>query len=237
MKPPKKRLVLFDIDGTLLRGGPFWKESFLLSFGEHLPNVEFPKVSFGGKTDLQICREMMEEKGFTPEKVEEFMHRIVDSYLNRAEALLPERGHEVTILPGVREVLHKLSEREDVVLGLLTGNVKRGADLKLKAAGLDQFFLFGVYGDDHWDRYKLPSLALKRAKEKFDYDFSGKQIVIIGDTVHDINCGKSIGVRSIAVGTGRGIPVEHLMAANPDYFFKDLSALAEVMDAILEELD
>ena len=231
-----KRLVLFDIDGTILWGGPLWKECFLGALSHYFPQFEFPKVSFSGKTDIQICREMMSQAGFDNERIEQSMLQVIDLYIERAFEQVRKRSHEVTVLPGVETLLKRLSEHEDVLLGLLTGNVRKGADVKLGCVGLAHHFRLGVYGDDHWDRYRLPPLAVQRAASLFGKTFQGKEIVIIGDTIHDVNCGKSIGVRSIAVGTGRNIPTSDLLAQNPDYYFKDLSTTNDVMEAILEDL-
>lgn len=232
----RKRLVLFDIDGTLLWGGPLWKECFLGALAHCHPELTFPVIPFGGKTDVQICRELMAEGGFTPERIDAEMSRVVEEYLRRATVAAATRASEVTVLPGVREILEELSRASEVILGLLTGNVRAGARAKLACVGLDSYFPFGVFGDDHWDRYRLPQLAVDRARERTGLSFSGKQIVIVGDTIHDVNCGKSLGARSIAVGTGKNVPLEELLAQNPDYYFHDLSETSEVLTAILEEI-
>ncbi len=228
------RLVLFDIDGTLLFGGPLWKECFLKAFSHHYPNIEFPNVPFCGKTDLQIAREVLAAAGVESALVERQMPIVVEHYVNLAVPLAEKRAHEVTVLPGVRPLLDTLKQRDDIIVGLLTGNVKQGAFAKLACADLEHHFTFGVFGDDDWDRYKLPALAVERAKTELGQHFSGKQIVIIGDTIHDVNCGKSIGVKSIAVGTGKNVPKEELLAQNPDYYFRDLSPTFEIVQAILE---
>jgi phosphoglycolate phosphatase len=230
-------MVLFDIDGTLLWGGPLWKESFLRAVSDFFPEIEIPTISFNGKTDIQITREMLAESGLTPQQVEDSMHHIIDRYIEYACVAAQSRAHEVQVLPGVAEILKELVDHPEVVLGLLTGNVKKGAHAKLSTVGLHDFFKVGVFGDDHWDRYKLPALAVARVEEHFGMRFTGKQIVIIGDTVHDVNCGKSIGVRSIAVGTGRNVVIEEVLAQNPDYYFHDLSNTSDVLAAILEDLN
>jgi phosphoglycolate phosphatase-like HAD superfamily hydrolase len=100
---------------------------------------------------------------------------------------------------------------------------------------MDHFFdieSFGAFGDDHWDRYQLPQIAADRARACSGVEYCGKEIVIIGDTIHDVNCGKSIGVRSIAVGTGRGVNRDELLAACPDHFFENFSDFQEVLRAI-----
>jgi phosphoglycolate phosphatase len=231
-----KRLVLFDIDGTILWGGALWKECFLGAMAHYFPDMEFPAVSFGGKTDVQIAWEMIGAMGFNKIQIEENIHKVVHLYVERATKAAETRAHEVTVLPGVREILKALDGHPDVLLGLLTGNVRKGALAKLSCVGLQHHFKMGVYGDDHWDRYKLPLLAVERTKQQHKLTFSGKQVVIIGDTVHDVNCGKSIGVRSIAVGTGRNITKEELLAQNPDFFFNDLSDTAEVLRAIFADV-
>ncbi len=236
MSNSPKRLVLFDIDGTLLHGGPLWKQSFMGALGHYFPQLEFPKMPFCGKTDLQICHELMTKAGFEESVISESIHKVVELYIKNARVACQGRGDEVSVLPGVRELLDHLAKDDRVLLGLLTGNVRDGADLKLTCAGLAHYFKFGVFCNDNHDRYKLPTIAAQRALQQYGQDFSGKNIVIIGDTIHDVNCGKSIGVRSIAVGTGRNIPTEDLLAQNPDYYFHDLSATHEVWQAIIEDL-
>lgn len=236
-----KRLVLFDIDGTILWGGPLWKECFLAAIEELHPNTDFPRVSFGGKTDIQITREMLAALGLAQDEVDARMKAIIDQYLQNVKRAIPERAPEVKLLPGVREIIEELARHPDVLLGLLTGNVREGAKLKLSCVGLevgpDGHFRVGVYGDDHWDRYELPAMAVDRTRHEHGHVFSGKQVVIIGDTIHDVNCGKSIGARSIGVGTGRTHSQDEMLAQNPDYYFRDLSDTFEVLQAILEELE
>ncbi len=231
-----KRLVLFDIDGTILWGGPLWKECFLGAMAHFFPDLQFPKVSFGGKTDVQIAREMMAAMGFSEAQVEDKMHQVVDLYVERACIAATTRAHEVSVLPGAKAIIEELAQHPEVILGLLTGNVQKGAKAKLSCVDLVKHFKIGVYGDDHWDRYRLPALAVERVHSELGLRFSGKQIVIIGDTIHDVNCGKSIGVRTIAVGTGRGVSTEELLEQNPDFYFKDLSNTDDVIQAILEEI-
>ncbi len=234
-----KRLVLFDIDGTLIWGGPLWKESFLKSISLCFPGLDliFPAHPFGGKTDIQICRALLLSKGCTEQQTDEKISEIVKGYVTLAKELSQTRRHEVVLLPGVRETLESLSNNSTVVLGLLTGNVREGAWLKLGCVGLSHLFRFGVFGDDNWDRYLLPALAVKKAKELFGVWFLKKEIVIIGDTIHDINCGKELGARTIAVGTGRGSDEQELLLQNPDFYFKDLSKTNAVVEAILKELE
>ncbi|MBL7714098.1 MAG: HAD family hydrolase [Bdellovibrionales bacterium] len=238
-----QRLVLFDIDGTLLRAGPMWTESYLGAVAEVFPDFKPEKVRFGGKTDFQICKEILRDFGIPDPVIDELAPAIIHRYLEKAGSLLSSRGQEMKLLPGVVELLKALSEHPDVSLGILTGNVRKGAQMKLSHAGLLEHFsdedaatdLLGAFGDDHWNRYELPRVAVARAFHTTGVDFSGKEVVVIGDTEHDVNCGKSIGVRSIAVGTGRDVPKELILAHKPDYFFENLSATQEVVRAILCE--
>ncbi len=240
------RLVLFDIDGTLLRGGSLWGDSFIRSIKAEFPDLasspgtgeKIARIKFGGKTDGQICREVLTAAGLSLEEAIAATPRIVEGYLRRAREGLVVRAHEMCVLPGVVEVLRGLAAEPSVCLGLLTGNVEAGAHLKLETAGLLEFFhdgsgfKLGAFADDHHDRYELPLIAVKKAQQRLGIRFEGKQVVVIGDTIHDVNCGKSIGVRAIAVGTGHGVTREELVAENPDFYFDDLSATEAVLDAI-----
>lgn len=234
MNQKPQRLVLFDIDGTILLGGPLWKECFLKALHHFHPEFKLPAVSFNGKTDIQIVRELLADSGLNDDEINTSMKEIIDLYVSHAREAVRTRAHEIQVLPGIHEILPILQNHPKVLLGLLTGNVLAGAQVKLQSVGLGDFFKFGVFGDDHWDRYQLPALAVSRVRNLFDRTFSGKEIVIIGDTIHDVNCGKSLGVKSIAVGTGRGVCQDELRAQDPDYYFPDLSAVNDVIDAILE---
>ena len=145
----RKRLVLFDIDGTILKGGPLWKECFLGSLSHHFPGLSFPNIPFGGKTDVQIAREMIAELGLDDSEVDEAMRKVVELYVDNALEAARTRASEVQVLPGVREILERLKHHPDVVLGLLTGNVRKGALAKLSCVGLHEHFVIGVYGDDN----------------------------------------------------------------------------------------
>ncbi len=136
-------------------------------------------------------------------------------------------------MPGIREVLDALDERaDDVAVGLLTGNVERGATLKLASAGLDGRFSFGAFGSDHERRDELPAIAVRRARELTRRAFHGKAIVVIGDTPFDITCGRALGVRAIAVATGR-YDRTALGAAGADAVLPDLADTAATLELLL----
>jgi len=234
----KKRLVLFDIDGTILSGGRVWKDTYFAAAEKVLGRpLEEPPVSFGGKTDPQICHELLDYLEYDPDptKRENTVHKILNFYLDEIEEKLKE-PHKIDFKkhPGVPELIHYLKQRDEVKCALLTGNIERGAFLKLSLVDLHKEFEWGAFGSDHANRYELPRIAQKKAHEKYGLLFQGSEIVIIGDTPHDVNCGKSLGVKSIAVATGK-TPMEELLKHEPHYSFKDLSHTEDVLAAILED--
>lgn len=229
-----KRLLLFDIDSTLICSKGIWGKCFLEALQEVFPHIQRPQnVSFAGKTDLQICREILTYSNIPLEELEQNSKYILQSYEDKAHKAAQEYADKVDILPGVITLLQRLQEQQNITLTLLTGNIFVGAKIKLCCKNLDEFFDFeiGAWGDDNWDRYQLPAIAVSRAQKKLGISFSGKDVVIIGDTIHDINCGKSLGVRSIAVGTGTQ-DKNTLLNENPDFYFDNLEDDNAFLEAI-----
>ncbi|HEX2079347.1 MAG TPA: HAD family hydrolase [Longimicrobium sp.] len=229
-----KRLVLFDIDGTLLSAGGAGaravRDAMLEVYGE---TGQIGGYNMGGRTDPQIVRELLTAVGYSVQDVEARLDALWARYI---ENLRREIGRvRIHPFPGVPELLDRLEQSGDpTVLGLLTGNVKEGARLKVDAAGLGfDRFRVGAYGSDHWQRPELPAVAARRAREATGIDFEGKEIVIIGDTPFDISCGAHLGVRTIATATGTH-SAEALAAHGPDYLFDDLSDVDAVWRAIME---
>lgn len=229
-----KRLVLFDIDGTLLSAGGAGaravREAMLEVYGE---TGSIRGYNMGGRTDPQIVRELLTPVGYSVEQVEAGLDALWESYLRNLRVEIKKA--EIRALPGIPALLERLEESGDpTVLGLLTGNVLEGARLKVDAAGLGfDRFRVGAYGSDHWQRPELPAVAARRAKEKTGIGFEGKEIVIIGDTPFDISCGAHLGVRTIATATGTHSTAD-LAQHNPDYLFDDLSDTEAVWRAIME---
>lgn len=229
-----KRLILFDIDGTILstngaatRG---FHRSLLEVYGTAGPISTHP---FDGKTDPQIARELLSAAGLDDATIEAGFDRLWRSYLRELAVELSRPGHETTLLPGVTAVLDALEPiRGDSVIGLLTGNLERGAALKLGSVGLEDRFTMGAFGSDHERRDQLPAIAVERARELTGHEFVGEEIVIIGDTPYDITCGQTLGVRAIGVATGR-YTEEELVAAGADVVLPDLSDTATAVDALL----
>ena len=195
-----RRVAFFDIDGTLMTGGPA-KNAFcgamIDTFGT-FGNVE--EVSFGGKTDPQIARELLVGIDYSVELIEERFPSLWHSYTERLADELTQCPMQV--LPGVHELLNILKRMDDIGVGLLTGNIARGAQLKLDSAGLTEHFVLGSYGSDHEEREHLSRIALQRARDMWNPALCPENTVVIGDTPRDVDCGLAIGARTLAVATG-----------------------------------
>jgi phosphoglycolate phosphatase len=226
------RLVLFDIDGTLLSAsgvsGRTLGEALREVFGETGPIAQY---DFSGRTDPQIVRDLLEAAGRDPDEVRALRPRALERYAELLrERLRPEH---VTAKPGVVELVEALASRPGVSLGLLTGNLEPCARLKLEPLGVNPRFPFGAYGSDHEDRNCLAAVAVDRAHAHTGRRFEGREVVVIGDSVHDVLCSRPVGARSLAVATGR-TSRERLAAEGPDLLLDDLADTAAVVRAILE---
>jgi phosphoglycolate phosphatase len=228
-----RRLVLFDIDGTLLTAGGAAARAFHRALLEVFGTAgRIEAHSFAGKTDPQIALELLTAAGLPREEVADGLPALWAAYLRELPGEL--EISRIRVFPGVRTLLESLEGAGNgTALGLLTGNIRPGARLKLEAAGIAfERFTVGAFGSDHAERPELPAIAVRRAEQRFGHRFTGKDIVIIGDTPHDISCGESLGVRTIAVATG-SYSEEQLAACAPDYLFPTLEEFARVRDAIL----
>ena len=223
-----KRLLLFDIDGTLIHSGGAGvhalKSAFKERFGIH---DDLEGIEIAGMTDSGIVISILNKHKISP--TNENVSAFLDSYVHFLSSELPRRKGK--LLPGVLELLESLKSRPHLVLALLTGNVSRGAQLKLEHYGVWHFFEFGAFADDHQDRNRLGPFARARAKEKHGREFAASEIDVIGDTPRDIACGKALGARTIAVATGtwsRGELAKH----KPDCLIDDLSDVETVIDTL-----
>lgn len=217
-----KKLILWDIDGTLIRTNRAGIAALVQAFAQVLGQTpDMDKVEVAGRTDRWIIGRMLEQHGVapTPERV----HAVLESYLQLLHGEISTRPGRV--LPGIVELLEKLHRRDDVVQGLLTGNVERGARIKLEHYRVWHYFAFGAFGDDSPLRNDLGPHALRRARERHAVDFPPERTYVIGDTPHDIECGKVIGARTIAVATG-GFTLEELQAHAPTAAFADFADTA-----------
>lgn len=230
----RRRLVLFDIDGTLLRSGGVGRRAILAAIEEHVADLApLREVRFDGKTDPEIVRELFEAGGDPEPHEPGRMARVLERYVTFLERELATPDHGAAPMPGVPGLLDALTGDAGVVLGLLTGNVVPGARLKLQAVRIDpDRFKVGAYGSDHALRFELPPIAARRAEPFFGRVPAGGEVVIIGDTPADVRCAGSIGARTIGVATGSYTSAE-LRAAGADLVLDDFTDLARVREAIL----
>lgn len=213
------RVLLFDIDGTLVRCGRQVRELFSAALVEVFGTCgDLDAYDFSGKTDPQIVRELMTGAGLTAAQVAAGLPRMHEAYLSRLEAELSG----VQVLPGVLEVLAAVRARPGFALGLVTGNWRRGASAKLGRVGLDDF-AFGAFGDDGEDRACLPPVALARAAAALGRSFAPEEALIIGDSVEDVRCARATGVPVVAVASG-WTSAERLRAAGADRVAPSLEA-------------
>jgi phosphoglycolate phosphatase len=221
----RKRLLLFDIDGTLIHAAAAGIQSLRLTLSERFGiDDDLADIEIAGMTDSGIVMSILNKHRIpaTNENIASFL----DTYVHFLSLELPRRAGQV--LPGVLELLKKLKTRPHLILALLTGNVSRGAQLKLEHYGVWHLFEFGAFADDHHDRNQLGPFAQARAQEKHGDEFQADQIDVIGDTPRDIACGKAFGARTIAIATGSW-PRQDLAAHEPDFLFDDLSNVDEVI--------
>src|SRR5438046_838293 len=224
----QKRLLLFDIDGTLIHAADAGVESLKLALMERFGTKDdLQDIEIAGMTDSGIVISILNKHEIPV--TNENMAAFLDSYVHFLSFELPRRAGN--LLPGVLELLEKLKARPNLVLALLTGNVSRGAQLKLEHYGVWHFFEFGAFADDHHDRNRLGPFARARAREKHGRQFSASEIDVIGDTPRDIACGKAFGARTIAVATGRW-SLEQLAEYQPDFLIDDLSNVKRIIDTL-----
>lgn len=229
-----KRLVLFDIDGTLLTTDGAPKRAFHRAMLEvYRTTGPIATHAFDGKTDPQIARELLTHAGLPSAAVDRGLSALWSAYLRELSAEFAQPGTRTTVLPGILPLLTALEARtDDVLLGLLTGNIEEGATLKLASAGIRTPFRIGAFGSDCERRDGLPPVAVERARAACGVEFSRTDIVIIGDTPSDVTCGSALGVRAIGVATGR-YHTDELLEAGAAAVFADLSATQTVLEAIL----
>ena len=221
------RLVLFDIDGTLVRPCGLGRRSLEQAFSERFGVAGvYEGVPFHGRTDPDILNEGIARVGAAPDEIPWLLER----YLDLLEIEV-KSGPEL-LLPGVRPILTALSARSDTVLGLVTGNVRRGAQIKLSRDGLFDFFAVGAFGGEAPDRTGLVRLARRRAADLVGHEVEAHRAFHVGDTTNDVVAARDGGVRSVAVATG-GEDLESLRDADPDHLFPALEPTAAFLEVVL----
>ena len=228
------RLILFDIDGTLVNtlgaGRAAIGTAITEVYGETGPLDDF---DFRGRTDPSIVRGLLRSVGWKDESIDSSMPSVWNLYYERLEDELARLANAVDVYPGVPRLLDELEEHGGYAIGLVTGNMEEGANRKLAACGLAHRFAFGAYGSDSERREILPPVALERAQSLLGRTFDMTEAVVIGDTPEDIRCARANGARVICVATGRHSE-DDLAAYDPDAIFGDLSNTGEVMSRIAE---
>jgi len=223
------RLVLFDIDGTLVQTGGAGTRAFSKTFAtEFKLHKGTEKMKFAGRTDVSLVREFFKINGLpeTPEHFSQFFER----YVFWLDHILAHSAGSVC--HGVRKFIRDLQALpQPPVLGLLTGNIRLGAELKLRRFGLWEIFEIGAFADDHEERDRIAVAALQRGRRVLGENLQPDEIVVIGDTPFDIRCGKFIGAKVLAVATG-GVTLEELKKHKPDWAVEDLTRVSvrEIME-------
>lgn len=230
---PRARVVLFDIDGTLLLTGGAGRKAMEHALFEVFGFRGDPHFRYDGKTDQQIVREQMRAAGVADDDILPRFEAVCTRYLARLDLELAAHRAQARALPGVKALLDRLAAVPHVMLGLLTGNIRDGASRKLAAVGLDAArFAVGAFGCDHEQRPMLPAVARRRAEALLGVAVPGEQLVIIGDTPADLHCGRSLNVRAIGVATG-SYTVSALQEHEAHAIFATLEDTEAVVEAIV----
>ncbi|OGG11508.1 hypothetical protein A2Z00_02645 [Candidatus Gottesmanbacteria bacterium RBG_13_45_10] len=218
------RLVLFDIDGTLIYhvGPQRWEEQYIRAFTSvyHIP-ADFDIAQYDGTIDRHLAWDIAKKFDISRQQ---FLDRF-PLYINDMHDQLTEWAKAHRLFKPIDDavaLVSRLSGKNDVFLGIITGNAKRIAQWKLEHTGLSGYFHFGLYGDEAESRIELARLVFAKAQEELHQTFTSNQITVIGDTVHDIRCGKDIGAYTIGVTTGMHGPKKLLKAEHPSLLVDSL---------------
>ncbi len=224
--------MLFDVDGTLLNAdgqGRAAMESGLSAVTQGTILAE--GIDFGGRTDRGIIRSILERNGHPLETSGVNMERAISAFIDAA--LCDWDDSRVQALPGAIQLVQRLHRNQMLALGLVTGNVRRVAELKLDSIGLLPFFAFGAFGDEHEERVRLVDLAIERASDRYCRCFTPEDVCIVGDTTRDIDAAFMRGTSCVAVATGLHT-VDELADLAPTALFDSLAEVALVENAILD---
>jgi phosphoglycolate phosphatase len=227
-----QRLVLFDIDETMISSDGAGRRAISRVLNEHYQiEPHHMNIPMSGKTDPQILTEIMTASQMPMHEISDAIPKVIDQYLDLLQEEIVASKYYI-VHDGVYMLLEAIAAHPAMYLGLLTGNVERGARMKLDHFDLNKHFELGAYGSDSANRLDLPAVAVERAKQLFKIHFRPDEVVIIGDSVNDVLCAKGYNAKCIAVNTGK-TSWEDLEHSNPEYLFKSLSDTQSVMDAIL----
>lgn len=229
----RPKLVLFDIDGTLIKDAGAAREAFAAAL-DHTYSFRdsLARYDFSGQTDPQIAHQVLGDAGLSRDEIDAALPSLWSNYLRG----LSERAtaDRIEALPGSVELLEQLHGIPHVTLALLTGNIERGARIKLGPPDLNRFFEVGAFGSDSPRREELPPIAAGRVLEAYGRHFQGSDVVIVGDSVFDVRCGIPHGATTIAVSSGR-TAASFLAAENPSFLFPSLRETEQLVAAISAE--
>ena len=221
LEPRMPKLVLFDIDGTLITDGGAARDAFAAALADVYGfRGELRQYDFSGRTDPQIAHMVLRGAGFSEKEIDAHAINLWDRYVTALAQNVDGR---------VRDALRN---DERITLGLLTGNIQPGARLKLGPPSLNDYFPFGAFGSDSPRREDLPPIAIERAAAFGGRRFAGRDVVIIGDSIWDIRCGVPHAATTIAIASGK-TSADKLRAENPDHFFESAEDLVSLRTAIL----
>ena len=227
-----KKLVLFDIDGTLLTVNSVNRRILMDALKEvYGTEGSAGTHNFAGKMDSIIIYEVLQNAGLSDAEITEKFEKAKETYIEmfRSHA----KPSDVMLMEGIRELLDRLSARSELMLGLLTGNFEGSGRHKLLLPEINHYFPFGAFADDGLHRNELPPIAVEKAYQLTGKRFSDQEIIIIGDTEHDIVCARVLNAKSIAVATGT-YSAEELQKYNPHILYENLSQTEIVISEILQ---
>ncbi len=228
------RLFLFDIDGTLILAHGAGRLALIRALEAVYGTAgAVHQYDFRGKTDPQIVGDLLQAAGVPDDLIRARLADCFDAYVSYLERLIAD-GHQIEIMPGMADVIQALSSQENALVGLLTGNIERGARAKLAPTGLLRYFRVGAFGSDDADRRRLPAIARERARALVGYEFPCHHVTIIGDTPLDVDCARACGAVAVAVATGQH-HADELSACAPDLLFTDFSNIDAVLLALTRE--
>ena len=220
------RVLLWDIDGTLVRGRRFGAfKDYTVPMLEKVFGTagSLHGLVVSGMTDLQIVEEALRGAGITREHINSRRDELLRCYMDEMRRATGNGQQILEAMPGAREVLKAVNEHPRYASALLTGNIEPAAQLKVEITGLADFFpLPGAFGDESFDRRDLPAIAAQRINEHLGAQLAPEQFIVIGDTPNDIACARHFGARVVAVATGRVHSAEELSAHEPDALLSDL---------------
>ncbi|MFC1820889.1 HAD family hydrolase [Thermodesulfobacteriota bacterium] len=222
------KLVLFDIDGTLIDSGEAGTRALTNSFRQIFSIKDaFAGIRMAGKTDIQIIKECMAVHGL--QSGDNILSSVLSEYLNNLR--IEVNNNRKRLHPGVIELLNSLKTMEGYWLGLLTGNIEKGARIKLEVFDLNDYFPIGAFGSDDEDRNRLLPIVVKKFREMMNPDFNYKDCIVIGDTPLDVQCAKPHGATTIVVSTGP-YSYESLLETKADYVLRGMSYALDLVDEL-----